>query len=263
MGNDLKLRQWQESDSRMIYDWRVDPDTMRWCIDQRMFAFDEHNRWFSGFLADSDRCGFILEDAGEAVAQIRFDPAEMPGCYRISLAAAPGKAGKGYGSSILRMACQSAEIRGRATLLVAETLHDNLPSQKIFVRSGFIQAGQGKSGGVSLFCWLLPLTVSTSPVLIQFFAEPSWLEEIERILSATGLALPGDAAARVKIFMGAAVSDGELYSSILLHLNVSDNALLDLALRFPIDLRLPVEFYNSLTAVAQIAASLIYLQQSR
>ena len=263
MGNDLKLRRWGENDCRMIYDWRVDPATVRWCIDQRMFSYAEHERWFAAFLADSERCGFILEDDGEAVAQIRFDPAEMPGCYRISLAAAPEKTGRGYGSSILRLACQSTEIRGRAALLVAETLHDNQPSQKIFVRNGFIEAGRGRIGGTDLVCWLLPLAVASPPVLMQFFAEPAWLEDIERILSATGLALPGDATARVKIFMGAAVSDEELYSSMLLHLNVSESTLLDLAMRFPADLKLPVEFYNPQLAVAQIAASLIYLQQNR
>ena len=262
MGNDLKLRRWQESDCRRIYDWRVDPDVMRWCIDQRMFPYDDHKRWFSGFLADSNRYGFILEDAGEAVAQIRFDPAELPGCYRISLAASPGKTGKGYGSSILRLACQSEEIRACATLLVAETLTDNLPSQKIFVRNGFFNAGHGRSHDANFICWLLSLAVVHQPVLLQFLAEPTWLEDIERMLSATGLALAGDATARVKIFMGTAVSDEELYSSVLLHLNIGESALLDLALRFPADLKLPVEFFNPLLAVAQIAASLLYLQQN-
>jgi RimJ/RimL family protein N-acetyltransferase len=262
MGNDLKLRRWRADDCRAIYDWRVDPATMRWCIDRRLFPYEEHERWFAAFLADTGRYGFILEDAGEAVAQIRFDPAEMPGCYRISLAAAPGKSGKGYGSSILRLACQSEEMRGCATLLVAETLVDNLPSQKIFVRNGFINAGHGSCGDTALICWLLPLAVTPQPVLLQFLAEPAWLEDIERILSATGLALSGDANARVKIFMGTAVSNEELYSSALLHLNIGESTLLDLAIRFPAELRLPIEFYNPLTAVAQIAASLLYLQQN-
>ncbi|PKL46691.1 MAG: hypothetical protein CVV42_15485 [Candidatus Riflebacteria bacterium HGW-Riflebacteria-2] len=261
MGNDLKLRRWCESDCRTIYEWRVDPSTMRWCIDQSMFSYEEHARWFAAFLSDSGRCGFILEDGSNPVAQIRFDPAEMPGCYRISLAAAPNLTGKGYGSSILRLACHTEEIRRRAALLVAETLHENLPSQKIFVRNGFIQAGQGKSGSAELNCWLLPLAVVAQPLPIQFFAEPVWLEDIEKILSATGLAFPGDATARIKMFLGAAVSKEELYSSTLLHLNVSDSTLLDLAMRFPADLKLPVEFYNPLTAVVQIAASLSYLQQ--
>ncbi len=263
MGNDLKLRRWRESDCRMIYDWRVDPATMRWCIDQRMFSYEEHERWFAAFLGDSCRCGFILEDVGSSVAQIRFDPAELPGCYRISLAAAPGQSGKGYGSSILRLACQAEEIRSRAGLLMAETLQDNMPSQKIFVRNGFLQAGHGRNGKHDLVCWLLPLAVVAQPVLIQFFAEPAWLEDVERVLSATGLALPGDTSARVKVFMGAAVSNEELYSSILLHLNVSGSAVLDLAMRFPAELKLPLEFYNLSVAVAQIAASLLYLQNIR
>jgi len=262
MGNDLKLRRWQAGDCHLLHEWRLHPANRHWFGDSSEIAFDAHQAWFGRFMADRNRFGFILEEDGRPVAQIRFDPAEMPGCYHISLAAAPGKAGRGYGSNILRMACQSEEIRGCASLLVAETIVDNLPSQKIFVRNGFVNAGHGRDGNVDLVCWLLPLVAAVQPVLIQFFAGPDWLEDIERILSATGLALPGDAAARVKIFMGSAVSDEELYSSMLLHLNVSEGTLLDLAMRFPADLKLPIEFYNPQLAVAQIAASLLYLQRN-
>lgn len=261
MGNDLKLRRWQESDCRMIYDWRIDPANLRWCFDQRVFTFEEHERWFSAFIGDEFRFGFILEDDNEAVAQIRFDPAELPGCYRISLATAPGQAGKGYGSDILRRACQANELRKCATLLIAETMQQNLPSQKIFVRNGFVECGIGEHKGFALICWLLPLVVAPQPLPIQFFSEPAWFEDIEKMLSTTGLAHAGDATARVKLFMGAATSDEELYSSMLLHLNVAKSTVLDLAMRYPIRLELPIEFYNSQIAVAQIAASLQHLQQ--
>jgi len=262
MGNDLKLRRWRDADCRMIYDWRSDPETMRWCFDQKAFSYDEHADWFNRFLNDSRRCGFVLEDAGQPVAQLRFDPAELPGSYRISLAVAPGRSGKGYGSSILHLACRDAEIRRRAVLLVAETMNDNLPSQKIFVRNGFINAGSGESRGLGFVSWLLPLTVSAQPLPIQFFAEPAWLEDVEKVLSETGLALSGDSTARIKLFMGAAVSNNELYSSIILHLNISNAVVLDLAIRYPGELALPVEFCNLSTAVAQIAASLNFLQTS-
>ena len=260
MGNDLKLRRWCESDCRMIYDWRISPETMRWCFDQQIFPYDGHECWFAGFLKNSRRFGFILEDDGQPVAQIRFDPAELTGCYRISLAVAPGRSGHGYGSSILHLACQSSEIRRNAALLVAETMLDNLPSQKIFVRNGFIQAGSGESAGFKMLCWLLPVHSFAQPLPIQFFAEPAWMEDIEKILSATGLALAGDATAQVKLFMGAAVSDSDLVSSVVLHLNINHTTVLDLALRYPGQIELPVEFCNMQTAVAQLAASLNFLQ---
>ncbi|MBU1109267.1 MAG: GNAT family N-acetyltransferase [Candidatus Riflebacteria bacterium] len=263
MGNDLKLRRWRESDCRLIYDWRINPATMRWCFAQRAFSFDEHERWFNDFLNDCTRCGFMLEDEGAAVAQIRFDPAEMPGCYRISLAAAPDKSGQGYGSSILRLACNDEEVRRRAILLVAETMCDNLPSQKIFARSGFFQSGGGKNNDIALLCWVMPLAVSAQPLLIQFFSEASWLEDIEKLLSTTGLALPGDASAMVKVFLGSATSVVDFDASMLFHINFCENAILDLAIRFPGELKLPIEFHNLQTAVAQIAASLSYLQNCR
>lgn len=260
MGNDLKLRRWCESDCRMLYDWRIAPETMRWCFDQRIFPYEDHERWFAGFLKNSQRFGFMLEDDGQPVAQIRLDPAELAGCYRISLAVAPGRSGHGYGSSILHLACQNNDVRRNAALLVAETMLDNLPSQKIFVRNGFVQAGSGESAGFKMLCWLLPVHSCPQPLPIQFFAEPAWLEDIESTLSATGLALFGDATAQVKLFMGAAVSDSDLVSSVVLHLNINKITVLDLALRYPGEIELPVEFYNMQTAVAQIAASLSWLQ---
>lgn len=260
MGNDLKLRRWQDSDCQIIYEWRSNPQVLRWCFDQRTFPYEYHQKWFAGFLGDVNRVGYILEDSGEPVAQIRFDPAEMPGCYRISLAVAPGQSGKGYGGSILHLACKDPEVRRRALLLVAETMSDNLPSQKIFVRNGFSRAGSGEYQGFAVICWLMPLIMSAQPLRLQLFAEPSWLEDIEHILSVTGLALLSDETARIKLFMGAAVSSDELYSSIILHLNIANGTVLDLAMRYPGELKLPIEFFNVQTAVAQIAASLLYRQ---
>jgi len=263
MGNDLKLRRWQESDGRLIYDWRIAPQNLRWFVDQSELIYSDHEHWYANFMADSQRYGLVLESDSEAVAQIRFDPAEMPGCYRVSLSTANDKSAHGYGSRILHLACNDEDVRKHAALLVAETMHDNLPSQKMFSRNGFIQAGCGESRGFKLLCWLMPLSVITQPLMMQFFAEPAWLEDIDKLLSMTGLALPGDASTKVKVFLGAAASSDNFDSSMLFHINFCESAILDLALHFPVELKLPVEFYNTQTAVAQIAASLNYLQNCR
>jgi hypothetical protein len=53
--------------------------------DNEKIPFAEHQHWFNAFLADRRRFGFILEADGQPVAQVRFDPAELPGVYRIAI----------------------------------------------------------------------------------------------------------------------------------------------------------------------------------
>lgn len=255
MGNDLKLRRWQLEDCRLLYNWRIHPANRRWFGNQGEIAFVDHHSWFRGFLADSARIGFILEVSQLPVAQIRFEPAEMPGCLRISLSTAPKMSGKGYGSFILNHACASAEVRAAASLLVAETMVENVPSQKIFARNGFAGAGNAQRGQHAMLCWARSAGLLGEPLPIQIVGDCNGSAELEKMLAATGLAYVSDDAA-VRIFFAAATIDADLSDSMVFHLNsVDGRSILDLALRQPMPLSLPITFDNNLTAVAQLAAA--------
>jgi len=259
MGNDLKLRRWRADDCRLLHEWRLHPENRRWFGDSSEVSYETHQAWFGRFMADKSRFGFILEEDGRPAAQIRFDPAEMPGCYRISLSTAPDCAGRGLGSQILRMGCASVEMQGAAALFVAETRIDNLPSQKIFQRQGFVEAGRHVYAGAEYLAWVAPSAclAASHRLSLRILAEEPVVENLRRMLGVSGLADISDES-EVSLFFDAASSDDAETGRPVFHFNTNAGVILDLANDAPFRLNLPVEFRTIAAAVAQTAAALHY-----
>lgn len=140
--NNLTLRSWRESDCRMIYDWRMDPSVRAKSFNQNVFPYENHKAWFERFMSNNLSFGFILEETNVPVAQIRFDPTKINGYYNISIFTAPNQSGKGYGSTILKLACNDKKLLDVAKFFVAEVFEDNIPSKKIFEKNGFEITGK-------------------------------------------------------------------------------------------------------------------------
>lgn len=252
MGNDLSLRRWQESDCRMLYDWRMHEANRRWFGNDAEFPFSEHQQWFLSAINDSERFLYILEDAGEAVAQIRLDPAELAGSFRIAVATDPEKSGRGYGQMILRLAVQQPEVIKRANLLIAETLIDNIPSQKIFARQGFLSAGSLQKSQKKFLCWVLPLD-SSGPLPVRLYCDEKINGRLEDIMTRTGLGLSDSDQAKVKVLFDLASDENIGADSLAFHINTdSGEILLDLAYGGNFELKLPVAFGNIEMALLQI-----------
>lgn len=261
MGNDLTLRRWQSADCRTIYDWRQHPDSCRWSLNQQEFSFAGHESWFARILAADSIFCYMLEEKKMPVAQIRLEPAQMPGSYRVSVSVAPEKTGRGFGSMILRLVCQQQELARKVNLLIAETKLANVPSQKIFSRQGFLQISTISNVPDPYLIWILPLALhSAVPVPIQLLAPSAPLGSYEEMLGKTGLALMADRSAPVKVFFNEATCADLDNETIIFHLNenVGGETILDLALGFSPELSLPVSFADSAIAVAQIAAAVKY-----
>ena len=126
----------------MIYNWRMSPEVRAKSFNNKKFPFEDHKKWFQNFMASKLSFGFILEDFGKPVAQIRFDKTKIVGYYNISIFTAPDLSGKGYGSLILNMACKDENLLKVAKFFVAEVFDDNIPSKKIFLKNGFEITGE-------------------------------------------------------------------------------------------------------------------------
>jgi len=262
MGNDLKLRKWRESDCQMLYNWRIDEASRRWFGNDESFPYSEHQQWFSRVTGDPARFLYVLEDAGEAVAQIRLEPAELAASYRIAVATAPGKNGRGYGQTILRLAVQQQEVLKSAHLLLAETMLENIPSQKIFARQGFFKTGNAHKDGKLFICWALPLRVN-APLPVRLYCDERLLEVIDSVITRTGMGLADNNLAPVKILFDAAVDEQIGASSMIFHLNTTGGEiLLDLATRNDFQLHLPIAFGNCEIAVLQIIAMINQQQEN-
>ena len=162
MNNNLILRPWKESDCQMIYDWRMDPSVRSKSLNQNEFSYESHKSWFQRFMDNSLSFGFILEDSNTPVAQIRFDTTKTEYCYNISIFTAPNQTGKGYGTSILKLACLDKNLLKFAKQFIAEVFDDNNPSKKVFIKNGFKQISETIVNGRKLLLFKRPAIINTA-----------------------------------------------------------------------------------------------------
>lgn len=250
----MNLRPWKAEDCRILYNWRTDPSVSRWCFGDKKFVFQDHQNWFAAFMADPQRLGYMLEVAGEPVAQIRFDPAEMPFCRRVSLGVAPQMHGKGYGTALLRRALDKPELSADTVLLVAETLDENIASQKLFARSGFVDAGVATRQGRGCHCWVMSIARTNGPLPLRMFSEND-TAQLEKMLAVTGLGLHVEKDCSLCVYFDTS-ADYEYKDAAVFRLRPErEGCLLDLILNFDYSFELPLEFDNYMVAVAQIVAA--------
>lgn len=151
------LRRYATTDTELLLLWRNHPETRRWSFSADPIPLDRHRAWFTRFLADPGRLGFILTENEQPLAQIRFEPVTSPGTFTISISVSPDHFGKGLGKEILRLAMEHPDVRQNAALARAETFTDNLPSQKIFLANGFVQVMRGQRDDREYLEWMKPL----------------------------------------------------------------------------------------------------------
>jgi|GEM_PF-1007873 len=189
------LRPFRPGDVGILLLWRNSEEHRLWSFNNRSIELREHAAWFERFLGDSTRVGFIMEDETSVpVGQIRFDPTAMPGMLTVSIGIAPGYMGKGIGTRLLRDALERPEVIERAVLVRAETFVDNLPSRRIFEKSGFTSLGEREREGHRYIEWLRPIgkgLVGCSYRLVSSGADAERVE-VAKILSAMGFPAQSD-----------------------------------------------------------------------
>jgi hypothetical protein len=133
---------------------------------------------------------------------------------------------------------------------------ENLPSQRVFLREGFVEAGSTMRGDLAMLCWLFPSAAAEKlpPLPVHLVGEAELCERLAGVLAAAGLADVSDQGV-VSVVLGG-VCDLVGLSGSLFRLNIENSAvLLDLVRGMPIDnLVLPLEFENIEVAVAQVVA---------
>ena len=144
-----------------------------------------------------------------------------------------------------------------ASAAFTETRIDNLPSQKVFQRQGFFEAGRHIYAGAEHLAWVAPSArlAANQRLSLRILADEAVLEGLRRLLGVTGLADVSDEA-EVSLFFDAASSEEAEHGRPTLHFNTTAGVILDLANDVPFRLNLPLEFRTVAVAVAQTAAAL-------
>lgn len=169
------VRPAQPGDSRMVFDWRNDPVTMRVSRNTGEVTWETHQGWFGKVLADSRRHLLVGEVPGpaaaeepagyvpgsgagaakgsaaghEAIGVVRFDALsagsperepEMPAArWEVSINLAPTARGRGLSVPLLRAgAAWLADVERGAEEVVAVVRTENAPSQRAFSSAGYV-----------------------------------------------------------------------------------------------------------------------------
>jgi UDP-2,4-diacetamido-2,4,6-trideoxy-beta-L-altropyranose hydrolase len=134
---DLSVRAAVEADCEMLHRWRNDPLVRTNSTTTDIIDYADHQRWFAGSLQRPDRLLLIGEVDGEAVGVVRFDRVG-PATGEVSIYLNPERLGEGIGTQLLSEG--EAFIRKcwpEVSQLLATVKSGNVPSQRLFVRTGF------------------------------------------------------------------------------------------------------------------------------
>jgi RimJ/RimL family protein N-acetyltransferase len=127
------------SDSTLVLNWRNDPSVRRNSRNETEIAIDAHNSWFAVRVNNfGTEPIFIFSDEGADIGFTRLDLIDSDkGLFEVSIAVASSMRGKGYGSTMLKMTLEAAQLLPGASEIQATVLTDNFVSLKLFETFGF------------------------------------------------------------------------------------------------------------------------------
>jgi UDP-2,4-diacetamido-2,4,6-trideoxy-beta-L-altropyranose hydrolase len=142
-GAKVRLRAAEFEDAAWLFDLQQEPATRRFARNPAPPTVGEHRRWLSAALTHDSTILAIVEVDGVAAGTIRLDTSGLtaaePSRYEITIAVSTRFHGCGVGSAALRL---TREMHPGATF-DAYVLPENAASLRLFMRAGYIDAGNG------------------------------------------------------------------------------------------------------------------------
>ena len=134
------------SDALVLLTWRKNPRVREFSVHSELILTDEHLEWFTARLERVQLEPFFLfESDHKVIGMSRLDViSKSTGKYEISVLVDPNQHGKGVGTRILNMTCESFFSMHPADTIVATVHQQNFVSQKLFISAGFdLQSSSG------------------------------------------------------------------------------------------------------------------------
>jgi ribosomal-protein-alanine N-acetyltransferase len=127
------------------------------------FVSDRGDGFYEDFLnhhralldeQDAGTCVFhvLVEDGGSVIGRFNLFDLE-DGSARVGYRVAGGVAGRGVASSTLRELCRLAAAEYGLHALTAETTNDNVASQRVLEKAGFVTTGSATVAGRPGIAW--------------------------------------------------------------------------------------------------------------
>jgi UDP-2,4-diacetamido-2,4,6-trideoxy-beta-L-altropyranose hydrolase len=148
MGEKFRLRRVREDDCRLIWEWANDPGVRVVSFSPEPIPWEKHVQWFESKLGDP-YCLFLIALNGEdaPVGQIRFDVGQETQEAVVSVSVDQKYRGKGYGSTLIRMASRRLFDLFETKVIHAYIKPENIASIQAFARAGYKKAGMTEVHG--------------------------------------------------------------------------------------------------------------------
>ena len=125
-------------DEHLLLRWANDPDIREQSFNHDKITANEHARWFTRKLTDSDCILLIGEDKhGAPIGQVRFDMNRKKGEAVIGISLDSLYRGVGLSGKLLEQALRYLKAFDVNCCVIAEVLHGNAQSKKLFERAKF------------------------------------------------------------------------------------------------------------------------------
>jgi UDP-2,4-diacetamido-2,4,6-trideoxy-beta-L-altropyranose hydrolase len=139
VGNSLlSLRTVAVEDDRLLWQWANDPHVRAMSFSSAPISWEKHVSWLGQKLTTPGCYLWIASYQGLPIGQVRFDQTERVEA-NISISLAPETRGKGYGQSLIQIACQKLFQETDIHTIHAYIKVDNSASIHAFEACGFIR----------------------------------------------------------------------------------------------------------------------------
>ena len=153
--NVLLIRRVRADDCEDVWRWRNDPLVRRFSFSQAEIPLLSHRVWFEEKIRNKNTVMFIFEDdQGAKVGQVRFE-IMRDNTALISVNMNPQYMGQGFGTYVIVEATRTLIKENPMIVSVqAEVLEDNVVSQKVFQKAGYLLEGQKIRDGKGFFVFI-------------------------------------------------------------------------------------------------------------
>ena len=132
----LVLRPATANDSDQLFDWRNDPDAVKFSKSGTSVTPGDHERWLRTRLDSPSSRIWIAAVDRVAVGMTRVDVTD--GIGLVSVAVAPASRGQGYATLIIQALQRALMADHQIRVLTADIHHDNPASERAFAAAGFV-----------------------------------------------------------------------------------------------------------------------------
>ena len=130
----FKVRSVTLKDAELLFNWANDPITRQNSFNSHTIKWDDHVSWLENKIDDTNSLLFLILLDDEPIGIVRLERGLET---VIGITVSPFQRGKGYGSEILKSACE-VFWRNKTDIIFAYIKKENVSSQRVFKKAGFV-----------------------------------------------------------------------------------------------------------------------------